>query len=239
MTTSTDITPELTVGQLILRGMQRAGYVSSRHSEGAPGFVEDFAMLSDMLEMRIASLSLEGIFARSARFLYQTLTVDTESYAIDQEHQRIFGDAVYIAASESNVLRPSSETLVTPLTRAEYNLQVQKSADSSVVTYYYLDEDARLIYFWPIPSEAGTVRLQVQRRLKDVQTASVTPDLQREWNEYLSLTVSEDTCLTKSFGLDRAQYFGAKARELLPKLKAYANEGATQDAVLVHPTHWS
>lgn len=229
MTVMSTSTRELTIGNVVTRAFQLAGLLGDMQTPSDT----DGAMARDFLETIIDSLATEGVLARQIRFTDLPMVVGQRAYNLDATTLDVIGDGMYIAAGQSNPA--DTETLVRQVRREEWHKLSPKSARGNpTLMYAYRASSTVELRVWPIPTEAGTIRIQEQRLLADNTDGNATPDLQRYWAEYLLWALGSMVAAAKSLPTDRVAYFEARAEKLLLKCKGKAVQRGAVQAYVDH-----
>jgi hypothetical protein len=230
MTVMSSATRELTVGQIVTRAFQLAGVLGDMQQPSDT----DGAMARDFLETIIDGLATEGMLARQIRLTNLQLIVGTSAYALSSDTLDVVGDGMYIPAGQSDPA--NSETRVRLVRLEEWNqLSAKSSTGLPSLMYAYRTASIVELRIWPIPNEAGRIRIEEQRLLADVSDANATPDLQRYWAQYLMWELGHSIAAAKSLPIERVAYFKNEAEKLLLKCKGKAVQRGSVQAFVDHP----
>lgn len=222
-------TRELSIGTIVTRAFQLAGLLGDMQEPSDT----DSSMARDFLETIIDNLAVEGHLARQIRFTDLQLIVDQPNYSLSDTTLDVVGNGMYIPAGETNPA--NSEMLVRLVRREEWNeLSAKASTGLPTLMYPYRVASVIELRVWPIPTEAGMIRIQEQRLLADVSDANATPDLQRYWTQYLLWRLGQHLAAAKSLPLDRVVYFKGEADMLLQKCKGKAVQRGSVQAFVDH-----
>ena len=222
-------TRELTIGQLVQRAFQLVGVLGDMQTPTPT----DGAMARDFLEIIVDGLATEGLLARQIRFTNLQLVTGTRAYQLATDTLDVVGDGMYIPAGQ--VDPASSEMLVRQVRREEWN-KISSKSSTGLPTLMYAYRTANIVELrvWPIPNEAGMIRIQEHRLLADVSDAAATPDLQRYWAQYLLWELGHHLAAAKSLPTDRVAYFENEAAKLLIKCKGKAVQRGSVQAYVDH-----
>lgn len=207
MTISTDRTQEFTVDELVLYAYRLAGLLNEAQSLSVAKAANGRASM----QLALQQLEADGCFARTTVFAYQTLVSGTQSYALDSTIVNVVGQAMYIPAGES-LTQATSESGVAPIPEQQWAALSPKDTSGTPSTYW-LDRSTMTLWLDPIPDEAGSLRLQVQRLRASSLTGSATPDVERWWADYLRYQVAHDLALANSRNLNLVSYLRDMALE--------------------------
>lgn len=151
------------------------------------------------LETVVTDLQAMGISARASSFYNLTLTEGTSEYAMPAHVLDVYGDAMYIDASEEDVNAASAETIVIQRSAEQWNDPSAKDATGRPTTYFaYRVETPPSVRLWPIPDEDGTIRFQIHRHLANCSDGSATIDMEIYWTGYFMYAVAALLAESKS-----------------------------------------
>lgn len=233
MTVGTTSGRQFTVGQIVARAYRYAGLLESSQEPKAA----DRRLGRDLLEDIVDALATDGVQARAMGFEEVTLTSGTYKYTLSSTALEVLDPGMYIAASETDTDKAAGETIVTLIDQREWHRYSAKDASGRPSRMYaHRVGDEPQVWFWPIPDEAGTVRLRVHLHLADVDDDNATLDLQPYWMDYIKTELAHQLAEAKSLPADKVMRLASKARESLRKCKGRANERPGIQIVVHHPT---
>ena len=235
MTVAVTSTRELTIDQVVKLAWRCAGLLSvdANPTEGQYGIGRE------LLETMTDELVTQGLFARSVDFYNLTLVAGTHIYSLPNTTVDVIGNGAYLEPGES-LTQASGETTVQPIDRAMYQSISAKSSSGSPTMYYLHRVSAPpSVYFWPIPSEAGTVRFQVQKLLADCDTGASTLDVERFWVRGLVWALAAEIAASQSLPAPTVMRLEGKAEGLLRRARSYASEHINLSFQMGHRTPWS
>jgi hypothetical protein len=235
MTVMKTNTRRLTIGTMLKRAAQLAGLC-----EATQDISEGLQTLGiDLLELTVDELQGHGVFARSVSFYALPLVVDQYVYTAPAGALDFTGDGKYIAPGQT-LDRPDGETLVAKMDRESWQNISSKGSKGRPTRYYVHRElDQPQVWFWPIPDEAGTVRLQEHRRLADCTDTSATVDLDTFWGTFLVHRIAALYAEAQSLPMDKIMRLEGKASDALRVAKNMAHQQEPNQVMLDHPTAWS
>src|SRR5690606_9126139 len=141
---------------------------------------------SEALERLMRTMDIRATSARQVRYDVLTLTegdefVDLPADVIDVGHM-----AKYIAADEEDVDHAGSET---PVTRVFRDVLHEHGAKAAVGTPTQFRVDKSQVPYrlevWPLPEEAGRVRVESHKLAADSRDTAATVDRERHFQECL------------------------------------------------------
>lgn len=165
-----------------------------------------------------------------------TCIASTQSYVLPEEIIDVIGDGAYIPASEASTETPSTQTMVVQVGRSMWHQMTAKDA-TGTPTMMYLhrgveDSYQNSLKLWPLPTEAGTVRLQVQRPPADTFVGSETIDLKSGCNDYILHELASRLCYSGNGDMVRARTLRKDAQMLKREMRIFAAQHAPHEVVL-------
>jgi len=240
VTISSSVGREIDVDEIVRRSYQLAGLMSAEQGTSGTTWTSRAALGRDLLETILDELQTEGVFARSVSLTNVTLTAGTYIYVLPSTVFDCVEDAAYIDATNTDITKASSETPVLQKDRETWQRMSSKSATSRPVMFW-TDRSVFPIqvYLWPIPNEAGTIRFQTHRLLRDVSDGRATVDLERYWTQYLLWELAHQLASAASQPEAKCMRLKGTAAEKKQRAKSYANQHVASAIVLDHSTSWS
>lgn len=220
MTTATTRTNEYTISQLVTVAFRRAGLLNRYQT------LDTIAQAEGQQELQMACDELEarGLMSRSTEFYVLELEADENEYDLPAYTLAVVNRAMYIPAGDSD---PSSQELVIEHVSQEDWQTISNKTSSSTPSLYMHRRDVvpNQVVFWPVPTEAGSVRLQIQRLRADTNQGTKTVDFERYWHHALVLLTSRNLCMNA--GLDeRAQQHAMMAEQAIGRCMSNAMDQA-------------
>lgn len=234
MTVSSSQGRQLTIEQHINLAFKTSGVVEASQSPATA----DVGMAQHLLENILDALETYGVFAKAVEFSELSLAADQYVYSMPSDVSEVIKDGMYIPASE-DVSKADGETPVIQIQREEWHRFGTKGTTSDRPSNYFCDRSTNpvKVYIWPIPSEAGTIRFQVQKHLADADSTSATLNLEVFWNKYIQYALAAAIAETKSLNLQKISYLEAKSRQELLKCQGRANEFSPNQIYIDHGVH--
>jgi len=198
----------------------------------------DLEYAREVLETITDELAAEGIMAKVQQFVDVSLVSGTYKYTLDSTVLDVVGDGMYIGPDE-DTSKAEGERLVTWISTEEWHTISNKAAEGQPLRMHVHRElDDVQVWFWPIPDEAGTVRILAQRELADVDDGAATLDLGNYWVGYLTFELAHRLAVTAALGVDIVRHLASMAQGKLVKAKGKSYDLGIQQAVLEHETGW-
>lgn len=234
MTVSASSTRELDINRICKLALQAAGLLPA----GAPMSGVQWEKLSgqarDFLEVELDALQAEGVVARAVEFYDVTLVAGTTTYALPGTTVSVIGDAMFLKTGET-----SGETLVRSVDRTRYHELSDKVAQGTPTLMFVETHAVFTLYLWPVPSDAGTLRIQRQRLLADASDGTKTVDLERYWVKYMVMATAHMLALSNGIDPSKVGYLNSKAGQLLNVAKARSGNATPGQVEYTHSTGWT
>lgn len=238
MTISTSRGTQRTVSDLVRRAWQLPGLMNINEGTSGPTWTAKAAAGRAFLDIILDGLQAEAPYAKQVDFEYITLADGDFDISISDNILDIEGDGMYISADETDLTKASSETLVKQVDRETWHTLSAKSAEGRPSLFYYHRPDQEL-WFWPIPDEAGTVRVQAHKFMTDADSGDVTLELRPYWDTYLIWELGSYIALSQGLDAQTVKLLESKAKRQKDIAKAFANQHVSTSMVVDHPTPWS
>lgn len=152
----------------------------------------------------LKSWSIKGNLFRNAE-----IEVETEA----AEPLITLPDDVRDVAQVRHVHSATNERLLFPWTRAQY-FSMPNRTTSGNPSIYYLDRqrDAAVLYLWPVPATAQTLKIDYSRIAQTITDANEALDIPQEWHETVWKNLAVECA--ESFGATLSPRYMAKAEQL-------------------------
>lgn len=207
------------------------------------GLLEESQALADVgggglgrsfLDVMLKELQAKGITARASSFYNVTLTAGTTDYEMPSSVLDVYGDAMYIPAGE-DVDAASGETTVQSMSQDQWHAQSAKDATGRPTRLFVMRQATPpTVRFWPIPDEAGTVRVQTHRNLADATSGSATLDLEVYWEGYVIHQLAATLAEAKTMPPDKVGRLTGAALAKLREARAMSASRLGTQGVITH-----
>lgn len=233
MTVSSTNTYEFTVRQLVYTAYRYAVLIPP----GGELTQEQLTEGVDALERLVRQLDARGTRLRQTRYDTLTLTANDRFVELGEDVFDVGQLAMYIPADETNLDQPASST---PAERVYRDVIHGNSAKDSTgpVTEYRLDKEQvpYRLELWPVPEEAGYLRIESHRLAADSRDAAKTPDVERHFHETLVNGVAWTLAKTNGVALDRVQMLKGDYLYNLGECMGQEKDGADRQLKIGHRT---
>ena len=216
---------KITIDQMAILAWKRAGLLEIGTPTTDPGVAEKLSYARSLMDMVLDQL-VNVADARFVDFHDVTCSNGIGAYTLPEEIIDVVNDGVYIAASEASTETPSSQTIVKQVNIDEWHTMTAKNSTGTPTLMYPHrgTEDVHTISLklWPIPVEAGTVRILAQRPPADTFVGSETLDLKGGIYAYVLHELAGQLCESGNGSEKRAKSLMDKAKELKREARIFA-----------------
>lgn len=231
MTISTTRDNEQTIGTLVSDAYRMASLLGDHQT------LDTARMNKGMraLERICKSPEFNGAVARVVAPYILDIDADDGAYSLPSYVITPLGDAGFYLDDETQ------ETPVIQSNRQQYQAIGDKAVTGERPTSYFADRttDPVSVYLYPVPTAAGSLRLQVQRLRADVTSSTATLDLERHWHEAVMMALAHKLALSAGLPMNRVEYIGNEAKAGTKLAYDESSQQVTVRARVNHPTPWS
>lgn len=243
MAISTTAATRRTVDDVVLLAYKTVGRIPKElQASQVPNWGELSEYGRQMLDSILDSLVAMGAEARLVKFVEVTFTAGTYKYALDSSIVDVVGDAVYLAASETDTSKASAETPIKQISRDDWHTLSNKDASGQPFQFmaYRGEADYTIeLRFWPIPDEAGTARIQARRAPADALVGADSIDMREYWMQALIWELTAQLAPGEGLTVERCSFFAKRAQDKLAIARQFGNQTVDDPGRLDHPTAWS
>lgn len=237
MTVDTANTYEFDIATVLRQGFKLALLLPSGVALSAAQQAEG----GEALQLVMSELPARVLKLRQIRYDYLTLTADSEWLALPTDVWDVGPTAMYIPAGTANLQQAATEVPVEREYGSTFQRRGGKSATSDTPTRFRLDKEQVpwRLELWPIPNEAGTLRVECFKLSANSTDPNKTPDTDRHWAKTLCYGVGAHLAATNAVDLGRVQYLEGRFETLKKQAEGQSKDHAPQAFRLRHPTGWS
>ncbi len=236
MTIATTRGTESSIAELVDDAYREAGIVSVELNPTVKQRVYGRRVLDRIMDELVTS----GLFARSVVFSDHALTIGDYTYTMDDDVSNIVGDGMYIDATQTDLTKADGETVIKQMSLEEWNhISAKGAIGRPSRMLVYRAQDPIEVRLWPIPDEAGTMRLQEHRMPADATDGSTTPDSLPYWYQYFVTAVAAKVAGSSSMPRTRVNDLAKEAHVLRTRARGYANQNVSAQARVAHETAWN
>lgn len=236
MTVSSSAGRQRTIGEVIRNAYRYAGLLSPQQDPTADEMVWGQQLLQNTID-RLGAIS--ELLARAVVFHDLAIVAGTYRYNLPATTIDAVGDGMWFDSTVVNPTQAASETPVARIARERWHSIASKDADGIPRMFMvYRASDIVQAWVWPVPSEAGTVRLQLHRELADADVTTATLDVENFWIGYINADLARQ--LAESASLNRAKInaLTAEAEMEIRRAKGRGSQGMPNQFTLNHKTGW-
>lgn len=223
MTVSSTRGTKITHDDLVLQAWKYAGMADVQAGTADADMSEKLKYGRQQLDIIIDQLASQPD-ARNTDFYDLTCVDDQQTYTLPDEIVDVVGDGKYVRAGYTTSNAPS-ELMVKQIRREQWQSLSSRSTKSTPLLMYphrgTEDSYAIVVYLWPRPSEAGTIRLMVQRAPGDALVGSDTLDLKSAWYDYVLHELAARLCMSSNGSMERAASLKMEAKRLKREARIY------------------
>ena len=236
MTPSTTPTLEFSINEIVLKAYHLAGLLNPAQGLDNPRGLNGRRTLDSIIQ----HIEAQSIQVRTVSLYNVALTAGTYKYTMPDNVLMVLDTAAYIPASATDLTKANGETPVSLMARDEWQVLSSHGA-TGLPSRYYVHREGTLVqlWLWPIPTEAGTLRVQAQLLLPSQQDGSNSTGLERPWAKYFIWALAHDLAAEGQRSLERVRYLRDEASKLFDTCKGFSNQRTGARAILRHPTGWS
>lgn len=225
MTISASRGTQLSIDDLILTAYQQSGIVALHEGFTSPQWTDRVIFARRRLDAIIDELATSGGVARSTDFYNLTLAHGVYRYDLPSYALHVSGDGMFIDPSVLDITKADSETLVQQVSRETWHSISAKSAvGTPSIMYCHRASSPPQIWFWPIPSAGGTVRLQLYRLSADTYEGDKTVDLMDYWVEYITYRLAFALAVSQSLPAETCGMLRNESEKLLRRARMLSND---------------
>jgi hypothetical protein len=186
----------------------------------------------------IDGLATEGFMARTMEFYDLPMVAGESQYTLPDSILDVFEDAMFVPGSPTNydTKYTTGELVCKQVDLATWQTLTTKGSISTRPTLYAAFRSGATVElrFWPVPSDAGTMRLKTVRLLGSNSDGTKQVDLHRYWFDALVWCLAYVVAVDSSMPSDKVALLLNVSEEKKKKCIAYSYEQTGTTAVLVH-----
>lgn len=242
MSVATTPSPLISVNELILLAFKRAGALPIEQRISGANMVPKLEHGRTSLNLIMDALATEGFIARTLAFVELPLVVGEPYYTLDDGVLDVHGDAMMVPADNPDTKFTSGELVCKQIDlRTWSTLTVKGSVSTRPQLYCVFRHGASVnLRLWPVPSEAGTMRLQVTRLFGSSSDGTKNVDLERFWYDCLVWQLAYYIAVDTSMPTERVSLLAGIAESKKRQCVNFSFEHTTgPQAVLTYDTQWS
>ncbi len=231
----------VSINTLILLSLKRAGVVPVEARLSGANMVARLEHGRQLLDLIIDGLAVEGFMARTTLFYDLPIVAGENTYTLPDNILDVFEDAMFVPSENLDTNLTTGELVCSQVDMTTWQLNTTKGSVSSRPQQYCAFRQGAQVQlkFWPVPSEAGTMRLKTVRLLGSNADGRDQPDLARYWFDCLVWLLAWYVATDSSMPSDKVSLLGSVAEAKKRACIRYSMEHPSTQAVLSYSTQWS
>lgn len=240
MTISDAPSVPVSINGLILLAYKRAGLLPVEAKLSGANMIPKLEHGRQLLDVIMDGLATDGFNARTTSFYELPIVAGQESYTLPDSILDVYEDAMFIP-TESHPTQTTGELVCKQVDTSTWHLLTTKGSTSTRPSLYASFRHGATVQlkFWPVPNDAGTMRLKTVRLLGGNATGTNTPDLQRYWHGALIWCLAYQVAVDSSMPADKVGMLGGMAEKEKKKCLAYSREHTPTVGYLLYPNQWA
>lgn len=232
----------ITINDIILLAYKRAGVLPVEARLNGANMIPKLENGRKNLDLIMDSLATEGFMARTAEFYDLPLVAGEPYYTLPGYVLDVQGDAMMVPDTNLDTKFTSGELVCKQIDLFQWaTLTVKGSISTRPQLYCVFRHGASVnLRFWPVPSDAGTMRVKVMRLFGGNTDGSKSADLERFWYDCLVWQLAYYVAVESSMPGDRVSLLAGIAESKKRQCVAFSFEHTSgPQAVVSYPTQWS
>lgn len=231
----------ISINTLILLAYKRAGLLPVEAKLSGANMVPKLEHGRQVLDLIMDGLATEGFMARTMGFYDLPIVAGESQYTLPDTVLDVFEDAMFVPSENEDTKHTTGELVCKQIDLATWQTLTTKGSISTRPQLYAAFRSGATVElrFWPVPSEAGTMRVKTVRLLGSNSDGSKTPDLHRYWFDALVWCLAYYVAVDSSVPAERVQFLNAMAEQKKKACVRYSFEHTSQQAVVDYSTQWS
>lgn len=241
MTASAVPSTPISINTLILLAYKRAGLLPVEAKLSGANMVPKLEHGRQVLDLIMDGLATEGFMARTMGFYDLPIVAGESQYTLPDTVLDVFEDAMFVPSENEDTKHTTGELVCKQIDLATWQTLTTKGSISTRPQLYAAFRSGATVElrFWPVPSEAGTMRVKTVRLLGSNADGSKTPDLHRYWFDALVWCLAYYVAVDSSMPAEKISFLNAMAEQKKKACVRYSYEHTSQQAVVDYSTQWS
>ncbi len=242
MTIATAPSTPISLNDLILLAYKRAGVLPVEARLTGANMVPKLEHGRTTLNLIMDALATEGFLARTTGFHDLQLVAGEPYYTLPNDVLDVHDDAMMVPAQSLDTKFTSGELVCKQIDLFKWSTLTVKGSISTRPQLYCVFRHGALVNlrFWPVPSEAGVMRLNVTRLFGSSSNGTKSADLERFWYDCLVWQLAYYIAVDSSMPSERVGLLAGIAESKKKQCVAFSFEHTTgPQAVVDYTTQWS
>lgn len=231
----------ISINTLILLAYKRAGVVPVEARLSSANMVPKLEHGRQLLDIIIDALAVEGFMARTTQFYDLPIVAGESAYTLPDTILDVFEDAMFVPSDNPDTKHTQGELICKQVDVTTWQLITTKGSESSRPSMYAAFRQGATVQlkFWPVPTDAGTMRLKTVRLLGSNADGRNQVDLQRYWYDALVWCLAYYVAVDSSMPPEKVGFLAARAQQSKKDCVRYSFEHTPTQAVVSYQTQWS
>lgn len=242
MTVQSDPSPRQSINELCLLALKRAGVVPIEARLSGANMIAKLEHCRQTLSLIMDGLATEGFVARTDGFLDVPMVAGESYYTLSEDLLDVHGDAMFVPDDNPDTKHTTGELVCKQVDLTTWStLTVKGSISTRPQLYCVFRHGASVsVRFWPVPQDAGTMRMRVVRLSGGAQDGTKSPDLERFWYDCLVWQLAYYLAVDSSMPADKIALLAGVAESKKRLCTNYSFEHtAASTASVSYQTQWS
>lgn len=233
--------PPVSINQLILLAYKRAGVLPVETRLSGANMTAKLEHGRQTLDLIMDGLAAEGFVARSTIFYDLPVVAGESEYQLPDHILDAFEDAMFVPENNPDTKHTTGELVCKQIDASTWQtLTTKGSISTRPQLYVALRHGAQVkLRFWPVPSEAGVMRVKCVRLLGSNADGTKSPDLGRYWYDTLVWLLAWYIAVDSSMPAEKVALLAGLAQQKKKECVAYSFEHTGTQAVVSYTTQWS
>jgi len=242
MTIATSPSAPISINTLILLAYKRAGVIPVEARISGANMTARLEHGRQLLDVIMDSLAVEGFIARTTQFYDLPIVQGESAYTLPDSILDVFEDAMFISSTENpDTKNTTGELVCKQVDVTTWQLITTKGSTSTRPQLYASFRQGAQVQlkFWPVPTDAGTMRLKTVRLLGSNADGDNSPDLHRYWYDALIWMLAYYVAIDSSMPGDKITFLTSMAEGKKKDCLRYSFEHTPTQAILSYTTQWT
>lgn len=230
-----------TINEIVLLAYKRTGSVPVEATIASANITPKLEHGRRVLDLIIDSLATKGFAANIIEFRDLQLVAGESQYTMDAGVLDVIDDAMFVPVENPDTKHTSGELVCKQVDMGTWQTLTTKGSTSSRPQLYtsFRDGQTPVLRFWPVPTEAGVMRLKTVRCLGSNADGTKNPDLQRYWFDALVWCLAYYIAVDSNLPSERVALLKSVSDEKKQEAIGYSFEHTDTQAILHNPNQWS
>lgn len=242
MPISTTPAARVSINALCLLAYKRAGIVPVEARLSGANMVAKLEHARQVLDLIMDSLATKGFVARTSGFYDLPMVAGEPYYSLPDDVLDVHGEAMFVPEENPDTKHTSGELVCKQIDQMTWALLTVKGSISTRPQLYCVFRHAATVglRFWPVPSEAGVMRLRTTRLFGGSGDGQKSADLERFWYDALVWQLAYYLAVDSSMPAQQIVMLQGTAEAKVAECVKFSFEHtASIQAVVDTPTQWS